>query len=95
MATLPASDRQGVWRGLMRFWSALREPVSGVTKADLQAAVDATDNWIDSNAASYNAALPVAARTGLTLSQKTLLFCAVALMRVSKAAATKFLGDLD
>lgn len=94
MAELSTEDRQRIWRGLMRFWSNLRQAVV-VSKSDLQAAVDATDTWIDSNQASYNNALPAAARSGLTTAQKTLLFCFVALARVSIAALRKFAGEVD
>ena len=80
MAALPTADRQRIKRGLARWFSGLRELLN-LSDADFQAAVDATDTWIDANAAAYNTALPVAARTNLTASQKTLLFVAVALMR--------------
>ena len=53
----------------------------GVAKADLQAAIDATDSWIDSNAASFNTALPDPAKSVLTTAQKTIVFCYVALKR--------------
>ena len=86
MATLEEQDRARIWRGLMRYWSALREGVA-VLKADLLAAVAATDDWIEGNQAAYNAALPAAARTGLTAEQKTLLLVAVALMRVDPGLA--------
>ena len=66
-----------------------------LSRADLQAAVVATDNWIDSNQASYNSALPVAARTNLTALQKTLLFCAVALMRVSVDLLRAVFSEVD
>jgi hypothetical protein len=83
MAELSEETRLQIWRGLMRWWSQGQETLAGVTKGDLKDAVDATDEWIDDNQASYNAALPEAARTNLTQAQKTLLFCAVALARVS------------
>lgn len=86
MAVLSTTDRQRVWRVLMRYWSRLREAVA-LSKADLQAAVNATDMWIDDNAASYNQALPSAAQTNLTAAQKVLLFCAIALMRVDPGVA--------
>ena len=86
MATLSETDRRRIWRGLMRYWSRVREPTV-VSKGELQAAVDATDAWIDANQGSYNQALPVAARDGLSAAQKTLLFCCVALMRVSPGVA--------
>lgn len=80
MATLTAPQRLTIFAAIMRWWSSLREPVA-FNKADLQAAVDATDTWIDDNAASFNSALPVAFRTGATLQQKTMLFCYVAMKR--------------
>lgn len=94
MATLPSLDRGKISSGLQRHFSALREPIA-LIKSDLRAAVDATDDWIDLNQASYNAALPLAARNNLTASQKTLLFCAVAAYRVSKSFAIKLLGEVD
>jgi len=87
MAELTTADRLRIWRGLMRYWSNLREVVA-LSKDDLLAAVVATDSWIDDNAAAYNAALPVVARNNLTAIQKTLIFCAVAMMRVSPGLAT-------
>jgi hypothetical protein len=54
---------------------------AGFTKAQLKAAVDATDAWIESNQSSYNTALPVAFRNATTITQKTLLFCFVAMRR--------------
>lgn len=52
-----------------------------LTRAQLDAAVAATDDWIDDNAASYNSALPAAARNNLTAAQKAELFSLVALRR--------------
>ena len=95
MAVLSDADRERVWRGLMRYWSQARETIVVLTKADLRAAINATDTWIDDNAASFNSALPTAARTNLTSAQKTLLFCVVACMRVSPALARRVLGEVD
>jgi hypothetical protein len=78
----------------MRYWSNLRE-TCGLSKSDLQAAVDTTDTWIDANQASFNAALPAAAQSGLTAGQKTLLFCAVALMRINAAMLKRVFGEVD
>lgn len=94
MAVLSEEDIKRIWRGLMRLWSSLRESVV-IDKTQLLAAVEATDEWIDNNVASYNSALPDAARTNLTQAQKTLLFCAVAAMRVSAAFARRLLGEVD
>lgn len=52
-----------------------------LSRADTDAAVDATDSWIDSNAPSYNNALPTAAKNGLNATQKAALFSAVAAKR--------------
>jgi len=87
MAELSAADRQRVSTGLQRYWSNLREVVAGMTKSDVLAAVNATDTWINDNQASYNTALPDAARNNLTADQKVLLFCAVALLRVDPGIA--------
>lgn len=80
MAALPDADRIEINAKLQRLaqWAAI---ACGITKADLKAAVDATDDWIDANAGSYNSALPLPARTSLNSTQKTLLFCYVALKR--------------
>lgn len=48
-----------------------------ITKTDLRAAINAVDAWVDGNAASFNSALPAAARTGLTAPQKARLLAAV------------------
>jgi hypothetical protein len=47
----------------------------------MRAAVDATDDWIEANQASFNSALPLPARTALTSKQKVRLFLSVAQMR--------------
>jgi len=94
MAVLPDVDRKRVWRGLSRWWSNVREPFA-LTKVDLQAAIAATDTWIDNNQASFNSALPVAARNNMTQTQKTLLFCAVALMRQGIGYLKFIFGEVD
>jgi hypothetical protein len=58
MAVLNDTIRAQCWRGLMRYWSAQVEPVAGITKPDLQAAVNAADDWANTNATSFNNALP-------------------------------------
>jgi hypothetical protein len=80
MAVLSDTDRARIWRGLMRYWSRTAEGCA-ITKADLRAAVDSVDSWIDNNAATLNSAIPLAARNGLTAEQKAMLLASVALMR--------------
>jgi len=72
MAVLPDPDRVNVWATFMRELSAEREGIN-LSKVDLRAAVNAADAWADANAAAYNTALPVAARTNLTTQQKARL----------------------
>ena len=80
MAILDEPNRFDVWAEYMRQESRIRRAL-GLTKDELRAAVDATDTWIDDNAGSYNAALPLPARTALNAEQKLKLFLAVALRR--------------
>ncbi len=89
MSVLIEFDRFTVWADLMR----LDESYSGMSKVDLRAAVNAVDDWIEANQASFNAALPLPARTALTARQKTLLFMAVA-ARKFKALGGKMSGQI-
>jgi hypothetical protein len=66
-----------------------------VLKPELLAAIDATDTWIDNNAAAYNNALPTTFRANATSAQKTFLFCAVAIARVSIAFLRAIFGSVD
>lgn len=72
MAILDDNDRSLVHTSIMRDLSARRDPIS-ITKADLRAAVNALDNYLNSNAASINTAIPQPARSNLTSSQKALI----------------------
>lgn len=83
MAVLSGTERAQIGAALQRWWSNMRETCA-FTKAELVAAVDATDAWIDTNASTYNLALPVGFRQKATAIQKTLLFCYVALRRVKR-----------
>lgn len=95
MAVLSETDRQRAWRGFMRYVSAQLMSIPSCTKADYRAAVDATDTYIDSIQSAYNTALPQPFRGAATTAQKTLLFCFVALMRVSPGLARMVLGEVD
>lgn len=76
MAILPDSDRIGLWAEVMRVFSDAHETCT-INKTDLRAALNAVDDWADSNAASYNSALPLPARTSLTARQKARLLMIV------------------
>lgn len=80
MAILPEADRVAVWAEANRALSDAHESCS-IVKADLRAAIDAADQWVSDNAAPFNNALPVAARTGLTTAQKARLLMLVVARR--------------
>ena len=82
MAALSAAQRLAI-RVLWGSDLSGRREAFNLSKVDLDAAIIATDNWIDTNAAAFNTALPVAARTTLTATQKAELFMRVALKRFS------------
>lgn len=85
MAVLSDGDRSATWAELMQEWSSAREPVA-LTKADLRAAVDAIDTWLNDNAASANAAIPQPARGALTTAQKARLLMFVVRRRYLSGA---------
>lgn len=81
MADLTNSQRIKCGRAFaLRAYQELNS-TANLTKDDIKAAVDATDDWIDDNQASFNTALPNPFKTTATLDQKTILFVIVALER--------------
>ncbi len=70
MAVLTEGDRRAIWARFMRDASSRRDTIA-LLKPDLRAAVNAADDWVDANAASFNAALPEPAKTSLTAKQKS------------------------
>lgn len=83
MANLADADRQAVWQQLMADFSRTRDELP-LTKPDLRAAVDAIDAWVNSNAASLNAAIPQPARSALNATQKSRLMLATIQRRFDK-----------
>lgn len=77
MAVLSDPSRAEVWAGFMRDQLC----PAPVEKADMRAAVNATDAWIDGNAAAFNAALPEPFRSEASAQQKLALFLYVAKRR--------------
>ena len=80
MALLTDGERTSLWAEFMRRASQERATLA-LSKPELRAAVDATDQWIEDNVSSFNTALPAAARTALSAQQKALMFFAVASKR--------------
>lgn len=72
MAALSNEDRTALWASIMQELSRDRQPCS-ITKAELRAAVDAIDGWIDANTVAFNTAIPQPARGALTTKQKARL----------------------
>lgn len=81
MATLSLQDRFDIWADLMR----QNLGTVNITKPQLRAAVDALDDFMDSNATALNNALPAAARTNLTTPQKAAVLSAVIAKRYLRA----------
>lgn len=69
MATLSPADRATLSAEVQRSGDC----PGAITKPDLLAAINAADDWADLNAAAYNLALPLPARTALTARQKAAL----------------------
>jgi len=77
---LTADQRKAIRADWGSDLSSRVEPFN-LSKPDLDAAIVAVDAWIDSNATSYNQALPQPARSTLTAAQKAELLYRVALRR--------------
>lgn len=76
MAALTTNDRAIVRASISADLSRAYEGCA-VNKIDMQAAVNAIDDFLVANAAAINNALPAAAKANLTSSQKARLLCAV------------------
>jgi hypothetical protein len=86
MAALLSADRLAVGAAFQSDCSQAREPFGAVTKADIQAAVAAIDDWIVANQTGFNNALPAAAKANLTAAQKANLFARVLKRRFETGA---------
>lgn len=73
MAALSENDRVLVWAQWMRENNIL----CTITKTELRAAINAIDDWADSNSAEFNSAIPQPARSALTAKQKAWLLANV------------------
>lgn len=77
MAVLDAVNR---FRTLARFLRDTQPP-DNCSKVNIAAAIAAVDQWVEDNAASYNAALPIPFRTNATASQKAILLAYLCMRR--------------
>lgn len=69
MAVLSDANRALLHKNFMADRSSAREALP-LLKTDLRAAINAIDQWVDGNAAAFNSAIPLPARTALTAAQK-------------------------
>ncbi len=83
MAVLGAQARQRV----AAQWMRENVTPTGFTKAELLAAVAATDDWIEANMTAFNSALPVAFRSAATSAQKSEIFAYVLWRRINRLHA--------
>jgi hypothetical protein len=78
MAVMSSNDRTDCTADFIRTQTGAGV---AITKTQLRAAIDAADQWASDNAASFNSALPVAARNNLAAPQKARLLAWVVLKR--------------
>jgi hypothetical protein len=69
---ITTDERRRAWRRLSALIRGSR--FVPLDRLEMEAAVDAAVLWIENNEASFNAALPTAARTELTTDEKVALF---------------------
>ena len=81
MAILSDPDRIAVWAEFMRDAVNINAGASGLTKAELRAAVNAIDQWNEDNQSAFNLAIPQPARGALTAKQKATLQLAIVARR--------------
>lgn len=74
MALLTDIQRRSLWAQFMSDVSAREEAFGNLLKADIRAAVDAIDQWVEDNQSSFNSAIPLTARTELSAKQKVEIF---------------------
>jgi hypothetical protein len=85
MANMSDEQRATCYAEFASALSARREPCA-LIKSDLRAALNAADGWVEDNKASFNSALPSAAQSGLTASQKAELLMYVVQKRFNVGA---------
>lgn len=81
MALLSDSDRQICARAWIEHLFVQAGATANMSYADIKAAADATDIWVDTNQSAFNLALPLPFQTTATLAQKSALMAYVTLKR--------------
>lgn len=83
MAVLSDADRKIAAREFIRFAFEQLAQTAIMDTATIKAAVDAADDWCDTNAAAFNTALPTAFKNTASVAQKNILLAYVALKRAN------------
>lgn len=83
MAVLDATSRARTVAQMLRE----RLDFATLAKADIAAALAAADDWVEANAASYNAALPQPFRGAVGAAVKAMLLAIVAMRRAGRYRA--------
>lgn len=86
MAVMGSTDRTATGALFQSDESLLRDALGAVTKADIQAAIAAVDDWVENNKVSFNNALPTAAKNALSTAQKAKLLLYVVRRRYEVGA---------
>lgn len=86
MALLGTLDRASVAAQYQADASGLRDPFPGLVRADIVAAINAVDDWVEANKVSFNSAIPLPARTAMTAPQKAKLLLYVVKRRFEVGA---------
>lgn len=73
MAALSNADRDIIHVSMMSDSELTQETYGIMTKADLRAAVDAIDQYLEDNKTTINSAIPQPARSAMTTKQKAKL----------------------
>jgi hypothetical protein len=76
MAVLSDTDRNAGYVEFLNLRNLDRDALE-ITKPNVRAAFDALDDWVNSQQATINAAIPQPARAAMTTSQKAKLLIAV------------------
>lgn len=71
MAVLSEGDRAALSQDVNRDPPTIQG--LAITRAQLRAAIDAIDDWVDANVTAFNQAIPQPARSALTARQKASL----------------------
>lgn len=81
MAVLTEEERETSKHDLIeRFYVRLNK-VAALDTTEMRALINAADDWLEANAASYNAAIPLPLRAKATVAEKTAAFAIAAMKR--------------